>query len=323
MKKSTSNKTSSKTKVSPLKIIFLLIIIAAVCYLALQFGDLKKVSTILFNASWGWVVLAIALTGVANFLTAVIQYVAGNNEGSLKSITLIEFAGSFLNHFLPYSVGGIGLISSYYRKIGYNRPKSIIVATIPMVISIVTTFIIILIVSPVTVINIANNIKLNIPLSILIPAICAVVAIIALIIFIFRNKIKKFINETVDELKYLKDIRQLFKLSGWSALQTLSLAVTLFVSILAIGCHLNFLVVVGIFLSSQLVAETTPLPGGVGATEVVLALGLTSAGLSAAEAFSATLLFRFISYILPLIPGAYSLFKLNHDRSLKDLSEDQ
>jgi uncharacterized protein (TIRG00374 family) len=71
-----------------------------------------------------------------------------------------------------------------------------------------------------------------------------------------------------------------------------------------------------IYISSSLASEIAPTPSGVGAAEAVLALGLSGAGLTTAQALSATLLFRFISYLLPLIPGAIYLLHINRNNRL-------
>jgi uncharacterized protein (TIRG00374 family) len=61
----------------------------------------------------------------------------------------------------------------------------------------------------------------------------------------------------------------------------------------------TFVVVVGVALGSA-----APTPGGLGAVEAVLAAGLTAAtGIDPATSVSAVLLFRLLTFWLPVLPG--------------------
>lgn len=316
------NPAAYKTKVSPLRVAFLLLAIVAVYYLATKFGDFNAIWGIIIHSSWWWILASMIMMWLAYIMTAVVQYAAGDNEGSVRELVKLEFAGSFLNHFLPYSFGGIGLVSEYYRKLGHNRPKAIALATIPIIVSVITTIIIALIVSPATVTDIAKNLKINLATNLVIAIIVALLVAIIIAVFFFRKKLKKLFKETISELKCLKDVRQLLKVAMYSTLLTIILSLVLYTSILAINCNISFLVVIAIYISSLLASEVAPTPSGVGATEAVLVLGLAGAGLTTVQALSATLLFRFMSYLLPIIPGAIALLQVNRNNRLMHLKDE-
>jgi Mg2+-importing ATPase len=82
-------------------------------------------------------------------------------------------------------------------------------------------------------------------------------------------------------------------------------AATVWVSIQALGWGASAPAVFGSFMISQLAGTVGLLPGGLGAFEVssVLTLGLNAVPLPVA--LSATLLFRGVSFWLPMIPGAW------------------
>ena len=63
------------------------------------------------------------------------------------------------------------------------------------------------------------------------------------------------------------------------------------------------------------IASAVPTPGGIGAVEAALVLALQAIGVDEAIAWSATLLFRLISYWMPIIPGAIGL-KVSERRGL-------
>ena len=58
-----------------------------------------------------------------------------------------------------------------------------------------------------------------------------------------------------------------------------------------------------VYLAGSVVGQAAPTPGGLGAIEAALAAGLTTAGIDAGVAVSATLLFRFWTFWFPTIPG--------------------
>jgi glycosyltransferase 2 family protein len=62
-----------------------------------------------------------------------------------------------------------------------------------------------------------------------------------------------------------------------------------------------------VYLASAALATASPTPGGVGAIEVALTVGLTGIGVSSGAAVSAVILYRLATYWLPVVPGWLSL----------------
>jgi uncharacterized protein (TIRG00374 family) len=58
-----------------------------------------------------------------------------------------------------------------------------------------------------------------------------------------------------------------------------------------------------VFLTGNALGSAAPTPGGLGAVELALSGGLTVAGLPAETATSAVLLFRLLTFWLPVLPG--------------------
>ena len=57
------------------------------------------------------------------------------------------------------------------------------------------------------------------------------------------------------------------------------------------------------YLVGTIVSSVAPTPGGIGVVEATLIAGLTSAGMPSATAVAAVLLFRIVTFWLPLLPG--------------------
>ena len=71
----------------------------------------------------------------------------------------------------------------------------------------------------------------------------------------------------------------------------------------AFGGELNFAAVAVVFLAGNAIGSAAPTPGGLGAVEASLSLGLTLSGLPSEVATSAVLLFRLLTVWLPVLPG--------------------
>jgi uncharacterized membrane protein YbhN (UPF0104 family) len=280
-----------KIQVKPFRVVLLLLALAILYYLTVHFGEFSATMNLLEHSAWIWVGVAVLAMALTVLLGAVIQYVAGNSIGSIADLVLIGLAGSFLNRFLPFSIGGIGLTTEYYRKHDQKRPQAIVMATIPTIIGVITTVLLILLVSPLTFVEFANKIDV--------------------IIFIYRKRLQQLLSDAMIGLKGVRNLHQAIEVSGGSILLTLMEVIVLYASILAIHGHLAFVAVFTVFIVSLLVSDIAPTPGGLGATEAVLILGLSGAGLDASQAVAATVIFRFITFLLPILPGAIAIAQLN------------
>jgi glycosyltransferase 2 family protein len=291
-------------------------VLVGVYYLLPQLGAFRTTYTVLRHASPIWLLVGL-VTGSLTFLAgAVTQYAAGNSSGRFSDISLLQFAGTFINHFLPFSLGGVNLTARYYQKLGTRQAQAITMATIPIVFGVITTLIMVALISPITLVDLAGKLRLS-HLSIwwTLPVIAGI-GICAFGIVKYRQRVKKIIKESLAGLKSIGNIRQLGLLVGGSVAITLLSAMTLLASIMAIHASVALIGVFTLYVTASLVSNIAPTPDGIGATEAVLVLGLVAARLHLPEAAAATLLFRFITFWLPIIPGGLALRYLNRHKTL-------
>ena len=74
-------------------------------------------------------------------------------------------------------------------------------------------------------------------------------------------------------------------------------------SVRAFGGTLAWPAIAVVYLAGSAIGSVAPTPGGLGAVEAALSAGLTAAGLDGTTAVSAVLLFRVVTYWLPVAPG--------------------
>lgn len=91
---------------------------------------------------------------------------------------------------------------------------------------------------------------------------------------------------------------------GGNLLLTLAYGLSLYAAVRAVGAEVPFAAALLVFISGNAVGSIVPTPGGLGAVEAALAAGLTASGVPSGLAVTAVLVFRLISFWLP-IPFGY------------------
>jgi undecaprenyl-diphosphatase len=105
-------------------------------------------------------------------------------------------------------------------------------------------------------------------------------------------------------------------LFGGALLMIVSYITALWFSLEAFGGGLGIVAVALVFLGGQALGNLAPTPGGIGATEAAIIAAMTALGLDSTTAVSATFLYRFATFWLPIIPGFFALRKLEADDEL-------
>lgn len=300
--------------------VLLLLVLVGIYYLLPQLGHFNTTLNILRHASLFWIAIGVVATGFTFWVAAITQFAAGDFVGDFGDIFWLQFAGYFANHFLPFSLGGIGLTTDYYHKLGKSRSRALVYATIPILFGVLTTILLVAIISPLTLVHLIHGLRVNprARLTVLIFALGVALAILASLLY--KQQLKKTIKEAIVGLRSIRDIRQMSQVAIGSIAITLYSSLALYASVLAVHTRMSLVATITLYITSSLVSNVAPTPGGLGATEAVLVFGFSSAGLSLPQAVACTLIFRFITFWLPLIPGGYALLKLNRKSSATAIS---
>ncbi len=96
---------------------------------------------------------------------------------------------------------------------------------------------------------------------------------------------------------------KLAQLFGGSFLVTTAYVAAMAMSLRAFGDASSLATVAFVYLAGSAVATAAPTPGGAGATEAVLAAGYSAVGIAPDVAVGAVLLFRALTFWLPILPG--------------------
>lgn len=91
---------------------------------------------------------------------------------------------------------------------------------------------------------------------------------------------------------------------------TVSLAVGFLAALRAGSVDVATMAALALYFAATAVSAAGPLPGGLGVVEPALAAGLMGLGTPAAQAVAVVVIFRAVTYWLPLIPGALAFARL-------------
>lgn len=274
------------------------------------------------GADWAyvpWIVLLMVLTyvsGAVSLMGAVVRRLP------LTDTTIVMFGQSFLNRFTPANAGGMAMRIRYLQKGGTD----VAVATASVGLTSMASG-----VMQVVLVAIfftwsgtsqggfdADPGNTNVG-ALVILAVAVAVALVFGIAPLRRVVVpwaRQLVGKVVGLLTGLgRRPDRLVELFGGAGASKLCNILAFTLSCRAFDIDLGFAQLGALYLLANTVASAVPTPGGVGAIDAALVAVLTSAGVAEAEAWSATLLFRTVTYWLPTLPGWVAL-KLSERREL-------
>ncbi|AYY13768.1 TIGR00374 family protein [Actinobacteria bacterium YIM 96077] len=104
-------------------------------------------------------------------------------------------------------------------------------------------------------------------------------------------------------LDVLSDPRKLATAAGGILLQAFSMIVCFYACLKAVGGSAPIAGLAVVQLVGNTVGTAVPTPGGLGAVEAALSAGVSTLGVPTATAVTAVLLFRIVTFWLPILPG--------------------
>jgi len=305
----TNDTIFKRPTIRPWSVVVLGASIVGLYFLLPQLGQLRGTVAVLQRAEWWWVAGGLVMTALGFLSAGYTQYMAGNAQGSLKRVNILQLTGAFINHFLPFNLGSVSLTARYYNKIGEKQADAITISILPTVFGIVTTVSLVAIVSPLTLQHIVQHAYKG---SMWLLAVAAIVIVgIFIAIPAIRRRIHGFMRDVVRGFRRISLWPQLPALIFGSLALTFVSTLALIFSAYAVHGSINFVDAFTLYVTSSLVSNFAPTPGGIGATEAFLALGLTSVGMDLPTAAAVTLIFRFVSFWVPIVPGFLALRTVN------------
>lgn len=267
-----------------------------------------------------WAVIALgfsALTYVAA-ASCVLAFVL--IKVSYLRALLVQFAASFVLLFSPPTVGTVAVNVRFLQRSGLPAP----VAGTTVIISQLMSFLAhgLLLGVVVLIAGTQAELSVNPPRFALIGAAGALILIgVVLTLPVVRRRALERLRPAFSQVGPAlatiagQPARLLIGLTAGLALNTCYVS-ALYASVRAFDGELSLTAVAFVYLAGIVLGQIAPTPGGLGAVEAALAAGLTAVGLDGATAISSVLLFRLVTFWLPVLPGWGSLLWLQRRSAL-------
>ncbi|HEV8221420.1 MAG TPA: lysylphosphatidylglycerol synthase transmembrane domain-containing protein [Streptosporangiaceae bacterium] len=306
-------------RIRPRALVTLIAGVAAVYLLASQLAEVDVV-TLLRSADWRWTLAALILSAFT-YLGAAYS-LSGFVLERLRTLNtfLVQVAGSFVTLVTPPAVGGVALNIRYLRRSGVSAADSAASVGVTQAVAFALHAAMLVIVAAITGTASGHSLK---PPTWALYLIAAGVAVLLVIIAIpagrrllwaraapmFGEVIPRLLDVAQQPVKLAQGI-------GGAFLLTVAYILCLDASIRALGGSVPLASVALVYLTGNAIGSLMPTPGGLGAVEAALSAGLTAAGLPGATAISAVLLFRTITFWLPVPVGWAALSYLQRKNVL-------
>jgi uncharacterized membrane protein YbhN (UPF0104 family) len=299
-----------------------LTLVAAVFGAYILTGELARTSLahVLRHADWGWTLAALGLSALT-YVGATCELSGFVQERlRLARTFLTQIACSFVSLVTPAAVGGAALNVRYLRRAKVAPADAVASVGVSQVVAGAVHLILLAVFAALA--GTSNAIAFRPPgwayiaLAVLVAAILAALAVPA-----GRKLLLSRLASTISQvIPRLLDIAQRpAKLAagiGGALLVAAAYIGCLAVSVRAFGGALPIVAIAVVYLTGTAIGSAVPTPGGIGAVEAALAAGLTAAGLHGSVAFSSVLLFRVVTFWLPVPVGWVALNYLQRREAL-------
>lgn len=286
--------------------VYLAICLIALYVLVPRIDSLRRSLPLIEHATPYYVVLAIFSASLSYVAAAGVYVVLALKPLSYGRTLFMQVAGMFANRLLPAGIGGLGINYLYLRKSKHSKLQATTVIAANNTAGLLghalltTTLLLALPVAlPQQHIHISTEVRIGL---------IVMVGLFVTLLFCFPSRARRIISGfrsfLIQLAAYRKRPARIALALVFSLALTLANVACLWLSILAVHLSIGFIPVLLVFTFGLIVGTATPTPGSLGGIEAGLAAGLVAYHISLAQAIGAVLLYRFISYWLPLVIGS-------------------
>jgi uncharacterized protein (TIRG00374 family) len=300
----------------------LVTLIASVVAAYLLAGELARdsLSAVLRSADWRWGIAALGLSaltyaGAALSLTGFVT-----EKLSFGLTVLAQLASSFVTLVTPAAVGGAAVNIRYLQR--RKIPAAVAAASVGVsqVVAFVMHISLLVIFIALSGTSESNPIKLPVVAYFIIAGVVAIAATVAALPAgrrLLRARVAPTINQVLPQLLQIaQHPRKLAEGIGGTLLLSAAYIGCLAVCVRALGGSIPIASVAVVYLTASAAGSLVPTPGGLGAIEALMSAGLTAAGMHGAAAVSAVLLYRLLTFWLPVPIGWLALKYLERRQAL-------
>ncbi|MER5937839.1 lysylphosphatidylglycerol synthase transmembrane domain-containing protein [Streptomyces sp. NPDC001928] len=270
----------------------------------IEFGPL------IANAQWGWVAAAVLFSAASYFAAAMALLGFVPERVPFRRTVSAQVAGSFVKIVAPAAVGGVALNTRFLQRAGVRPGLAVASVGASQLFGLGCHILMLLSFGYLT----GTEKTPSLSPSRTVIAGLLTVAVLVLVVtsvpflrkFVVTRVRSLFAGVVPRMLDVLQRPQKLITGIGGMLLLTACFVMCLDASIRAFGSEgtsLSIASVAVVFLAGNALGSAAPTPGGVGAVEATLTVGLIAVGLPSEVAAPSVLLFRLLTLWLPVLPG--------------------
>ncbi|MFB7666831.1 lysylphosphatidylglycerol synthase domain-containing protein [Kitasatospora sp. NPDC056138] len=279
-------------------------------YLLLQFLFSSQTNPIsaIAEADPGWLALA-ALAAVASHFAATLGFIGFVPErvGFRRSLAA-QVAGSFVKLVSPGGVGGVALNTRFLQCSGIPTAQALSSVGASQLIGLVLHLLQLAAFTALLGHGAGSELP-DAPVFVAVLAVAAVLVVLALAVPWVRGRLAGLLRPLRAEVlpRLLDLLQRPGRLAAGLAgqlLVSMAFVACLYCCTRAVGQQPSFAAVAVTFLAGNAAGSAAPTPGGSGVVEGLLTEALAStASIDRGTAFAAVILFRLLTFVLPILPG--------------------
>jgi glycosyltransferase 2 family protein len=286
--------------------------VLALVILLPQLTTLSEAARAMGDAHWPWLLPVVPGIALGYVATTVTFRAATPVRPPFGLTYLTQIAAATLNRVTPNGIGGLGTNIRFLQRSGYDTTEA---ATVMAVVSLAGG------IDGAVLIGVflvwAGQTSATFPWpsgSALLVAFGVVLGVVGLVLAI--PALRRFLGDRLVPILHkardsvadlLADPRRCATVLAGSLVNSLLLLLCLWFVLRAFGASISVAVMGAVFFGGRALAGAAPTPGGVGAVEATLIGGLSAAGVDAAVATPAVLVFRLLTHWAVVIPGWWAL----------------
>ncbi|MGP3688340.1 lysylphosphatidylglycerol synthase transmembrane domain-containing protein [Streptomyces sp. IBSNAI002] len=264
---------------------------------------------IISEAEWGWVGAALAFSALSYFAAAMSLLGFVPERVPFLRTVVAQVAGSFVKLVAPAAVGGVALNTRFLQRAGIRPGLAVASVGASQLFGLASHILLLLSFGYLT--GTENATEMTPSRTVIAGLLTVAVLVMVMTAVPFMRKFvvtrvrALFAGVVPRMLDVLQRPQKLVTGIGGMLLLTGCFVMCLDASIRAFGDGqaISYASIAVVFLAGNALGSAAPTPGGMGAVEGALTVGLVAVGLQYDVAFSAVLLFRAMTFWLPVLPG--------------------
>ncbi|MBE6474660.1 MAG: flippase-like domain-containing protein [Actinomyces succiniciruminis] len=281
--------------------------------------NIEQITDAVTGANVWWILGALVFS-LATYVGAGLALVAFSPVRlPLWKSTEVHLASSVVSLVAPAGVGGAAINLRFLARKGVPTAVGVATVALVQVVQFVVTVVLLIIVAATT----GQSTSLTLPSGWVLVIAVSLVAIVAIALFI--PKVRTWLWEKIEPTYRQVWPRLVWVMSnpgrlalgvGGTLLLSLSYILSFGASLWAFGHTLSFSTLAITYLAANTVGSVVPSPGGIGPVELALTAGLVTAGVPSGVALSTAIVYRLVTFWIPIPVGWLSLQRLQRHGDL-------